>query len=479
MKNKTLRIATMLTLALLVPFLLIACGDADEGLTRADVSEIVRTEIANVPAPEPGLTGPQVEQIVREAVGLTSRKLSRNPPARRPSRWQMARRPPCLAGRRPPNTLSTLSRTPSASTSPEGLDATLAYYNTKESIDGQWYIFILDQDDVIIAHAANPDLVGRPASAAIGPNGYPAGEAVVAVADEDGAWFDYTFPNPVTGAAETKHSWIVRYDGLVFGTGWYEGGPRKSDAPAYTQSFVRQALNLYDALGLEATLAYYNTKESVDGQWYLFITDQDDVIIAHAANPDLVGRPASAAIGPNGYPAGEAVVAVADEDGAWFDYTFPNPVTGAAETKHSWIVRYDGLVFGTGWYEGGPRKSDAPAYTKSFVQQALNLYDALGLEATMDYYSSKESVDGQWYVFVIDEDGYTIAHHDDKFVGRDPSLRVDATGYFYGDEMLAATEEGRWVENVLVNPESGENQQKHTWMVRHDGLLFGSGWYER
>ena len=93
---------------------------------------------------------------------------------------------------------------------------------------------------------------------------------------------------------------------------------------------MRQALNLYDALGLEATLAYYNTKESVDGQWYVFIGDQDDMIIAHAANPDLVGRPASAAIGPNGYPAGEAVVAVADEDGAWFDYTFPNPASGAA-----------------------------------------------------------------------------------------------------------------------------------------------------
>ena len=478
MKNKTLRIATMLTLALLVPFLLIACGDADEGLTRADVSEIVRTEIANVPAPEPGLTGPQVEQIVREASD-DFKKTEPEPTSKKTE--QMAGGKMALAPRRssPSEYTQYLVKNAISKYESEGLDATLAYYNTKESIDGQWYIFILDQDDVIIAHAANPDLVGRPASAAIGPNGYPAGEAVVAVADEDGAWFDYTFPNPVTGAAETKHSWIVRYDGLVFGTGWYEGGPRKSDAPAYTQSFVRQALNLYDALGLEATLAYYNTKESVDGQWYLFITDQDDVIIAHAANPDLVGRPASAAIGPNGYPAGEAVVAVADEDGAWFDYTFPNPVTGAAETKHSWIVRYDGLVFGTGWYEGGPRKSDAPAYTQSFVQQALNLYDALGLEATMDYYSSKESVDGQWYVFVIDEDGYTIAHHDDKFVGRDPSLRVDATGYFYGDEMLAATEEGRWVDYVLVNPESGENQQKHTWMVRHDGLLFGSGWCER
>ena len=82
--------------------------------------------------------------------------------------------------------------------SPNGLDATVAYYNTKESIDGQWYIFILDQDDMMLAHAPNPDLVGRPASYADGPNGYPAGEAVVAVADEDGAWFSYTFTNPAT-----------------------------------------------------------------------------------------------------------------------------------------------------------------------------------------------------------------------------------------------------------------------------------------
>ena len=61
------------------------------------------------------------------------------------------------------------------------------------------------------------------------------------------------------------------------------------------------------------------------------------------------------------------------QDGAWFDYTFPNPTTKGAETKHSWTVRHDGLVFTSGWYERGPRKSDAPAYTKAFVQQALNL----------------------------------------------------------------------------------------------------------
>ena len=122
--------------------------------------------------------------------------------------------------------------------------------------------------------------------------------------------------------------------------------------------------------------------------------------------------------------------------------------------------------------------SDAPAYTKAFVRQAMNLYVALGLEETVAYYNAQESVDGQWYVFIIDQDGYTIAHHNPQFRGRDPSLRVDATGYFYGDDLLSATEAGHWVDYVLLNPESGENRQKHTWIVRHDGLLFGSGWYE-
>ena len=61
---------------------------------------------------------------------------------------------------------------------------------------------------------------------------------------------------------ETKHSWVVIHDGITFGSGWYERGPGKSDAPAYTRAFVQQAMNLYVALGLEETVAYYNTKES-------------------------------------------------------------------------------------------------------------------------------------------------------------------------------------------------------------------------
>ena len=124
-------------------------------------------------------------------------------------------------------------------------------------------------------------------------------------------------------------------------------------------------------------------------------------------------------------------------------------------------------------------KDDPVAYTKAFVQRAIQRYERDGRQATIDYYNSTESVDGEWYVFIIDQDGFTISHHNPQFRGRDPSLRVDATGHFYGDELLGATEEGRWVNYVILNPETGENEQKHTWAVRHEGLLFGSGWYEQ
>ncbi len=254
--------------------------------------------------------------------------------------------------------------------------------------------------------------------------------------------------------------------------------PPKWEPAEYTKYYVRSAIAQYESEGLNATAAYYNTPESIDGQWYMFIFDQNEMFLAQGANPGYVGRHASVAVGPNNFPAGEAVVAAGDEDGAWYSYSFTNPATDAVEAKHSWIVKYDGLTFGSGWYERGIGKHDAPGFTRALVGQAIELYNVIGREDTLAYYNTKESVDGQWYVFIVDEEGYTIGHHNSMFRGRDPSLRVDSTGYFYGDDLLGAPESGRWVDYVLLNPETGDERQKHTWAVRHDGLTFASGWYE-
>ena len=77
--------------------------------------------------------------------------------------------------------------------------------------------------------------------------------------------------------------------------------PSKWMPEAYTNYFVREAIRQYESDGLDSTVAYYNTTESVDGQWYVFMIDEDGTVIAHA-NPALVGQLASDVLGPNDYP---------------------------------------------------------------------------------------------------------------------------------------------------------------------------------
>ena len=367
-KRAFTRISAVAVLAVLVPVsvLLVACGDTDtdEALSREDVEGIVRSELANVPAPV--YSGPSLEEIE----GIVELAVAR-----------------------------------------------------------------ISKDKLGITRTEVEQIV----------------------------WEAMAKPEPVrTGQKTPDASAYI---------------PSKYDPVEYTKFFVKDAISRYRSGGLKVIADYYNRRRAWTGNgtcssWTRTIhTSHTPRISAWWALPLLM-------LSAQWLPAGEAAVATADEDGQWLDYVFTNSATGRMETKHSWVVRYDGLTFGSGWYEPGPRKSDAPAYTKALVEQAMNLYDALGRDAAVDYYSSKESVDGQWYVFMVDETGFTIAHHNPMFLRRDTSMRVDTTGYFYGDDLLGANEAGRWVDYAILNPETGKDQQKHTWAVRHDGLIFASGWYE-
>ena len=134
-----------------------------------------------------------------------------------------------------------------------------------------------------------------------------------------------------------------------------------------------------------------------------------------------------------------------------------------------------------------PPQSAPAEYTKFFVNNAISRYKAEGLEATLSRYNRLESVDGQWYAFIIDESGKVISHYDSHLIGEDLKgpIGTDANGYNFGPEMLSATEEGKWVSYVYKNPETvnispedlGDVDLKNASVVRHDGLLFGSGWY--
>ena len=348
----------------------------------------------------------------------------------------------------------------------EGIEATLAHYNDPDNIDGQWYVVIIDEAGDVIGHY-DPDVRGASATGPISTdvNDYNFGADMI-TADEDGKWVSYVFNNPATGELESKHSWVVEFDGLFFSSGWY------TEPAGYTQTLVDNALAMYEEDGLEATLDYYNSEDSVDGQWYVFVLELNGDIIGHY-DPESRGQNLSGPIGTdvNGYNFGPDML-TADEDGKWVSYVFHNPATGELGSKHSWVIERDGLLFGSGWY------TDPASYTQSVVESAIERYEAEGIEASIAYHNDPDNTDGQWYVFIIGADGYTVSHYRPEFIGRDPSLRVDATGYFYGDDILSADENGKWVSYVFISPTSGEHESKHSWIVRRGDYFFGSGWYE-
>ncbi|MXY46774.1 MAG: hypothetical protein F4Y44_07275 [Chloroflexi bacterium] len=358
-----------------------------------------------------------------------------------------------------------------------GRDGTVDYYNMPDSVDDQFYVFILRAHDLrTFANGARPELVDIDPPARIDAAGYAYGEAFAATTDE-GHWVSYVFINPATDKLESKHTWIMEHDGLLFGSGWY------AEPAAYTQYLVNEAISMYESEGREETVAYYNSPDSLDGQWYVFIGDKNDRMLAHATVPENVGKRYDEVVSPDGYPAGAQVAAAATEDGAWTSYTYINPTTGNVQTKHSWVIRHDGMIFGSGWYEDGPAKSEPADYAQSLVQRATNLYDDLGREGTLDYYNSSESADGPWYVFVLeDREGvlYSVANTNRPEIVGTTQDRIDANGFNYGEAIVAITEEGggEWVSYLFTHPQTREDTPKHSWVVRRGNLLFGAGWYE-
>ena len=68
----------------------------------------------------------------------------------------------------------------------------------------------------------------------------------------------------------------------------------KADRAGFTVHMVERALRHYKAKGREATVAYYNSPESVDGEWYVFIADENKDLIAHPNPPNTPSPPSTA-----------------------------------------------------------------------------------------------------------------------------------------------------------------------------------------
>ena len=263
-----------------------------------------------------------------------------------------------------------------------------------------------------------------------------------------------------------------------------EVAPPRTSLAAYTQFVVRQAIARYEAEGLEATLEHYNDADSLDGQWSVFIIDGNDKLIGHY-NPDRRGGDIKGILGTdiNGYKFGPQILA-ATEEGHWVSYFDANPTLepldeeGALQLKNGWIVRHDGLFFGSGWF------IDAEQFAPQLIEESAEHFRAGGLEALQafygdpqgisaglkpaaEYYNSTDVLGGLFTGVVAGPDGKIQLHIDPALLGTDIEDLL-------GPAVRNATEAGGWF-TAGDNPDGVGPETMRVWAIDVDGTLIGAG----
>ena len=240
-----------------------------------------------------------------------------------------------------------------------------------------------------------------------------------------------------------------------------------------TQAYVENAIRYYEDNGLEATLEFYKSRDSIENERTLILLDK-------AEGKLLVYRNISALegqyVGPGSAFAGLGqLLGVATEEGQWIVTRGINPVTKQEEPRRVLVVLHDQLVFSA---SHSVLVQDVSASVKEYVEKAIARYESDGLNALITHYSSQDSLDGQFYLFLIGQDDNYLAHPIfPHLIGSDIKDVVGSDGQELGKEIAQATEEGVWVEYLWPHPVSRKEQQKVTWAIRHDGMIFASGYY--
>ena len=202
------------------------------------------------------------------------------------------------------------------------------------------------------------------------------------------------------------------------------------------------------------------------------------LVVPIGGSSDRIGLDLKGWVGTdaNGYEFGPQMLS-ATEEGAWVSYVYKNPESGDIDSgdfselqlKNAWVVRHDGLLFGSGWY------IDADEFTKSLVAAAVRVFRAVGLEGTMtyftgpesefsglastiDYYNTAETIEGEWFAFIADSSGTIVDHYDKAMVGK--HLR-DVLGI----ETVESSPDGNWVTTESLR----------VWVVGDGGMTFASG----
>ena len=336
------------------------------------------------------------------------------------------------------------------------------------------YTFVMDAESLnMVAHGAFPYMVGSQGNYLDAADKPP--EAVLDELNEYGnAWVAYVSENPGTRTNQLMRAYLHLHDGYIFGVGY-----SFPDSRAFSK--VDDAIYTYRA---DPDAAFATITSGALNERDLFPMVADDAnILAHGVQSVLVGHaiPESDA----GYMPGQPLVffaplrehmaaasATAGED-HWFREVGLNTHASLLQIKNSVVRSYGGLSFFSGYFvtEGG---------VQSRVDLAVFSYNDNG-QAAFDAITPDEPVTtDESYPFVLDAETLEVVAY-----GASPDTvgtiydHVLGSGTISVEAILAdlETDGQTWVTHTAVNPATGTEQLKRSWLEARDGYIFGAGYY--
>ena len=328
----------------------------------------------------------------------------------------------------------------------------------------------------IVAHGAFPHHVGPIPSGnraqvpdepgKLVPLRVPLAETIRNAYEEGIAWGQTVLVHPDTGIDQVRRAMVQAYDGFVFGSGYYL-------LDADVQSVVDHAIFVYESNRDNDAWIDIITPEApvATDDLYPFVIDAASwTRLADGVVPDRVGKPET--ILDTSARSVEDVLADLDVDGGtWTTYVFHNPSTDTEQLKRTYLQLQDGLIFGSGYYV-------LDSMSQTAVHTAIMIYDQDPDDA-IDQINAVPDDPNPFYSFIVDSaTGAVLAQGFDAGSGERSDWQAITRTLPSGDivrELEANT--GMWVAYEFEHPEGGE-ENKRAWLRLHDGLVFGSGYYE-
>ncbi len=117
---------------------------------------------------------------------------------------------------------------------------------------------------------------------------------------------------------------------------------------------VNQAVAHVKEVGKEKALADFSDNKGafVKGELYVFAYSMQGTIIAHPANPKLIGKDMSEVKDSDGKLFTQEFLATINGSGkGWVDYSWTNPTTRKIQAKSSYVAKTSDFFVGCGIYK--------------------------------------------------------------------------------------------------------------------------------